>query len=96
MGYDDQNANGLPVDAPDDERLAALIENISSYIEYYHGGWVKLVEFDGKKAKVKLGGACLGCPLLPSTLKGWVAGTVRQFFPDVEVEEVSEEEDAES
>ena len=28
--------------------------------------------------------ACLGCPLLPSTLHGWVEGTVRQFFPEIE------------
>jgi Fe-S cluster biogenesis protein NfuA len=33
--------------------------------------------------KVRLGGACLGCPLSPSTLHGWVEGTVRQFFPDI-------------
>jgi Fe-S cluster biogenesis protein NfuA len=37
--------------------------------------------------KVRLGGACLGCPLLPSTLHGWVAGTVKQFFPELEVVE---------
>jgi hypothetical protein len=50
---------------------------------------VKMVEFDGKVLKVKMGGACEGCPLSPSTLHGWVAGTVRQFFPEVErVEEV--------
>jgi Fe-S cluster biogenesis protein NfuA len=36
---------------------------------------------------VHLGGACLGCPLSPVTLRGWVAGTVHQFFPDIEVVE---------
>ena len=45
--------------------------------------------FDGKVVQVKLGGACLGCPLLPSTLHGWVEGTIRQFFPEVSVESVS-------
>jgi len=25
--------------------------------------------------------ACLGCPLSPNTLHGWVEGTVKQFFP---------------
>jgi len=30
-----------------------------------------------------LGGACDGCPLSTHTLRGWIAGTVRQFFPDV-------------
>jgi Fe-S cluster biogenesis protein NfuA len=70
--------------AGDQERMEALIENISAYIEQYHGGWVKMISFDGKTLKVKLGGACDGCPLTETTLQGWVAGTVRQFFPDVE------------
>jgi Fe-S cluster biogenesis protein NfuA len=69
--------------ADDQERLHALIENISAYIEQYHGGWVKIVSFDGETLKVALGGACDGCPLTETTLQGWVAGTVRQFFPEV-------------
>lgn len=68
----------------DQQRMKALIENISAYIEQYHGGWVKLVDFEGKTLKVQLGGACHGCPLTETTLHGWVAGTVRQFFPEVE------------
>jgi Fe-S cluster biogenesis protein NfuA len=66
------------------ERLRALVEQLNGYIETYHGGSVELVAFDGKVVKVRLGGACLGCPLSPVTLKGWVEGTVRQFFPDIE------------
>jgi len=68
----------------DDERIKALIEQLDAYISHYHGGSVSLVSFDGKVLKVKLGGACLGCPLSPTTLQGWVAGTVRQFFPEIE------------
>ncbi|MFC1959511.1 NifU family protein [Chloroflexota bacterium] len=78
-------SSGAP-DAPIEERLAALIENISAYIEFYHGGSVTLVEFDGKVAHVQLGGACDGCPLSSMTLRGWVEGTVHQFFPDITVE----------
>jgi Fe-S cluster biogenesis protein NfuA len=66
------------------EQLRGLIEQLSSYISNYHGGEVEFVSFDGKVVKVKLGGACLGCPLLPGTLKGWVEGTVKQFFPEIE------------
>jgi Fe-S cluster biogenesis protein NfuA len=66
------------------DRMKALIETLDSYINHYHGGGVELVNFDGKVVKVRLGGACLGCPLSPTTLQGWVAGTIRQFFPDVE------------
>jgi Fe-S cluster biogenesis protein NfuA len=66
-------------------QLRHLIENLSAYIEQYHGGTVEFVSFDGSSLVVKLGGACLNCPLLPSTLHGWVAGTVHQFFPGVNV-----------
>ncbi len=69
--------------ASEQERMKALIENISAYIEQYHGGWVKLVSFEGDELKVELGGACQGCPLTETTLQGWVSGTVRQFFPEI-------------
>jgi Fe-S cluster biogenesis protein NfuA len=74
----------------DHEQMAALIEKISAYIEQIHGGSVELIAFDGQVLKVRLGGSCLGCPLSPATLHGWVEGTVRQFFPAIEkVESVS-------
>lgn len=82
-------ANNNTPEATDEERMQVLIDRLSAYIEQYHGGSVEMVEFDGEVVKVKLGGACLGCPLLPSTLHGWVEGTIRQFFPDVRVESVA-------
>ncbi len=75
--------NGLPVAATDEERMRALVDTISAYIEYYHGGAVKMVSFDGETLKINMSGACLGCPLSPHTLHGWVEGTVRQFFPNL-------------
>ncbi len=73
--------NGIPVDAPEEERVRALVEALSAYIEYYHGGAVQMVSYDGETLKIKMSGACLGCPLSPVTLHGWVEGSVRQFFP---------------
>ncbi|WKZ34431.1 MAG: NifU family protein [Anaerolineales bacterium] len=66
-------------------QLRHLVETLDAYIEQYHGGTVEFVSFDGSTLEVRLGGACLNCPLLPSTLHGWVAGTVHQFFPGVNV-----------
>jgi Fe-S cluster biogenesis protein NfuA len=66
-------------------QLRGLLDKLSAYVEQFHGGTVEFVSFDGKQLKVRLGGACLNCPLLPSTLHGWVEGTIHQFFPDVEV-----------
>ena len=68
-------------------QMKALVEQLSAYIETFHGGSVEYISFDGQVLKVRLGGACLGCPLSPATLHGWVEGTVKQFFPQVEVVE---------
>jgi len=64
-----------------------LLENLSAYIEQFHGGTVEFVSLVGDELKVRLGGACLNCPLLPATLHGWVEGTVHQFFPEIHVAE---------
>ncbi len=73
-----------PENLSDFERMKGLIEFLSAYIEQFHGGWVRMIGFDGQVLEVEMGGACLGCPLSPSTLHGWIEGTVRQFFPDIE------------
>jgi Fe-S cluster biogenesis protein NfuA len=72
------------VDPKVEIQMKALVEQLSAYIETFHGGSAEYVSFDGKILKVHLGGSCLGCPLSPATLHGWVEGTVRQFFPNIE------------
>lgn len=73
----------------DEERMKALLASLSAYIEQYHGGSVEMESFDGETLEVRLGGACLGCPLSPTTLHGWVEGSVKQFFPDIEIVEAT-------
>ena len=77
--------SGIPPanEATDEERMQALVDILSAYIEYFHGGAVEMVSFDGETLKIKMSGACLGCPLSPVTLHGWVEGTARQFFPNL-------------
>ncbi len=75
--------NGVPVEATEEERMRALVDTISAYIEYYHGGAVKMISYQDQVLKIKMSGSCLGCPLSPHTLHGWVEGTVRQFFPQL-------------
>lgn len=72
-----------PENQDDYARMKGLIEFLSAYIEQYHGGWVKLLDYDGQTLRVELGGACVGCPLSIHTLHGWIEGTVRQFFPNI-------------
>lgn len=78
------DTSSVPVEATDLERMKALIEVLSSYIEYYHGGAVELVSYENDVLSVKMSGACIGCNLAPVTLHGWVEGTVKQFFPNLE------------
>ena len=75
----ENTSNGFTRDA----QLKALIDQLSAYIETYHGGSVEYVSLEKDTLKVHLGGACLGCPLSPATLHGWVEGTIKQFFPEI-------------
>jgi Fe-S cluster biogenesis protein NfuA len=73
----------IPVDAPPEERMQVLVDTLSNYIEFYHGGAVEMVSFEDNVLTVRMSGACEGCALAPATLHGWVEGTLKQFFPDL-------------
>jgi Fe-S cluster biogenesis protein NfuA len=70
-----------------EEKILALIDQLNAYIEQYHGGSVEVDRIEGDTVYVRLGGSCEDCPLSPATLQGWVAGTLRQFFPHIQVVE---------
>ena len=74
----------IPVEATDQERMQVLIDTLGAYIEYFHGGGLELVSFDGDKLVVRMVGACQGCNLQQVTLHGWIEGMVRPFFPDLQ------------
>ncbi len=68
-----------------EEQIKGLLEQVSAYIEHYHGGSVEFISLDEDILTVSVGGACLGCSRLSETLQGWVAGTIHQFFPEIQV-----------
>ncbi|MBT3314185.1 MAG: NifU family protein [Anaerolineae bacterium] len=68
-----------------EEHIKGLLEQVSAYIEQYHGGSVDFISLHEDVLTVRVGGACLGCSRLSETLQGWVAGTIRQFFPEIQV-----------
>ena len=67
-----------------EERIQGLVDQIDAYIAQYHGGAVKFISFDGKVVRVRMEGACMTCSLAPATLHGWLEGTLKQFFPEIE------------
>ena len=67
-----------------EEKVRGLVDELDAYIAHYHGGRVEFVSLDGDTLKVRMGGACEQCALQTSTLKGWVEGTLRQFFPHIQ------------
>ncbi len=80
----EQEQTGNIIEASEEERMRALLRTISAYIEHYHGGAVEMVAYKDSVLTVQMSGACEGCELAPVTLHGWVEGTVKQFFPDLE------------
>ena len=76
-----------------EEKIEFLLEQLSAYIEQYHDGSVELDRVEGDTVYVRLGGACEDCPYSEATLQGWVAGTLRQFFPEVKVVQADKVED---
>jgi Fe-S cluster biogenesis protein NfuA len=78
------DVDDVPDDASAEERMQALIDTLSAYIEHFHGGGLELVSFDGQKLLVRMSGACEGCNLQQVTLHGWIEGTVRPFFPELQ------------
>ena len=66
-----------------EEKVRGLVNELDAYIAHFHGGRVEFVSLDGDTLKVRMGGACKQCALQTSTLKGWVEGTLHQFFPHI-------------
>ena len=48
------------------------------------GGDIELVSIEGNKVKVRLQGACCGCPASTQTLKMGVEKILKQKVPEVE------------
>lgn len=66
------------------ERVEKLInEEVAPYLES-HGGGIELVDVsDDGVVKVRLQGACAGCPGARATLKGVVLKALQEKIPEV-------------
>ena len=64
------------------ERVEAVLDKIRPSL-VADGGNVELVEVKDGVVKVKLTGACAGCPMSTMTLKNGIEQILRQEIPEV-------------
>ena len=64
------------------EQVQSVINKIRPSLQA-DGGDVELVEIDGGVVKVRLQGACAGCPMSQMTLKNGIERILKQELPDV-------------
>ncbi|MFZ2456838.1 MAG: NifU family protein [Candidatus Altiarchaeia archaeon] len=64
------------------EKVAKVIEKVRPALQQ-DGGDIKLLEVKGDIAKVRLQGACAGCPMAQMTLKNYVEAMIRKEVPEI-------------
>ena len=64
------------------DKVEEILDKVRPILER-DGGNVELVGVDGGTVKVKLVGACAGCPLSQLTLKNGIERILKQEIPDV-------------
>ena len=70
-------------DAPLDAKVAAVLDNEINPSIAGHGGWAQLVEVDGDKVYLSLGGGCQGCGMAQVTLRHWIETGLRHWVPEI-------------
>ena len=65
------------------EDVEKAIEDIKPQL-MSHGGSVELVDIQEKTVKVRLTGACSGCPMSQMTLRNGVEAYLKKKIPEIE------------
>ena len=66
-----------------EDKVKQAIEKIRPILQR-DGGDIELVAVEGNVVKVRLQGACRGCPMSQMTLKAVVEETIKKEVPEVE------------
>lgn len=64
------------------EKLEKALEKVRAGLQQ-DGGDVELVSFENGIVKVRLKGACCGCPMSQMTLSGFVERELKKVVPEV-------------
>jgi Fe-S cluster biogenesis protein NfuA len=65
------------------ERVQLVLDRIRPLLQA-DGGDIELVEVIDNKARVRLTGNCVGCPIAQVTLNAGVEAALREEIPDLE------------
>lgn len=65
------------------EKVRTVIDKIRPMLQA-DGGDVELIEVDGAVVKVRLKGACAGCPMSKMTLKNGIERLLKKEIPEIE------------
>ena len=65
-----------------EEKVKEVLDKVRPYL-VKDGGNVELIEVNGGTVKVKLVGACAGCPHSKMTLKNGIERILKQEIPEV-------------
>ena len=66
-----------------EEKIRRAIEKIRPILQR-DGGDIELVGIEGRVVKVRLEGACKGCPMSQMTIKGVVERALKNEVPEIE------------
>jgi len=66
----------------DEAKIKGVIAKIKPALQR-DGGDIQFVSFDGETVKVRLTGACVGCPMAGITIKNTVERMIKQEIPQV-------------
>ncbi len=64
------------------EKVVKALNEVSPYLQS-DGGDVELVDVENGVVKVKLTGACSGCPMSQMTLKQGIESYVKKAIPEI-------------
>lgn len=65
-----------------EEKVKKVLGKIRPALQADRGD-IELVAVEGDVVKVRLQGACAGCPLAQMTLKGFVEDTIKKNVPEI-------------
>lgn len=72
------------------EKIEKIISEIRPALQA-DGGDIELVDVKNGVVKVRLRGACAGCPFSQMTMKNFVAETIKKNVPSIKAVELADE-----